>query len=578
MMTKLFCRPVVYWCGGVALLLSGCVDDSYDLNKIDKTMRVEVESLTIPLQFEDGIKFGDLIDISDNELVGVEDSNGNYFLQQSGTFQSEDIRINEIVASPTANEFKSIPFPIRGNANNTVDFDVEQYANFDFEFGYDEVDPYIREIVGGDVEFNITFMVETGIPCKLEDLTFRLPSGMIGSVQGNHGEVETNGDLLCFKNVDCPDGTFVFDYQVTRLNIKDAGGVLTAHANGDYGVFHLKNNLALIKGKIIATETQNGLVVATISLGDIRVKTIDGSIKYTFDDISHVATLEDLPDLLKNPNTHLSLANPQLYLEINNPFGKYGAQASTQIVMKQERINPDDYLKESARYVSTTKPVEITENELQYFVFSEYDPGADGHFAGASWTKMDGLGNIVYGKGMPNSLEFIFVDPVLDSENVRNFPIGNNDDPINIKGSYTFYAPLAFGENAQVVYTQEQRGWGIEDMVVTGLEITADVTSTVPVAVKLNAYPIVKDENGDPKVVEDIEITSTEIGGLAENKPVTIKMNFKGVKELTGLDGMRYTATLISADQGAIGPNQELSLKNLRINISGYYDLSDDDK
>ena len=43
---------------------------------------------------------------------------------------------------------------------------------------------------------------------------------------------------------------------------------------------------------------------------------------------------------------------------------------------------------------------------------------------------------------------------------------------------------------------------------------------------------------------------------------------------------MRYTITLLSAskgNEGALGPENSLDLKNLKITVSGHYDLTEED-
>ena len=581
-MTKLFYRPVAILCGGFALLLSGCIDDSYNLSEIDYTMRVEVKELTIPLRFEDGIKFSDLIDTDQIDVV-----DNDYVILREGTFGSEEIKIAAITGNPDVKEStKLIPFYAVSGQSVKLPDELVKLSNFEFEFEFNQVDRYIRAITGGDVDFDITLSVNTGISCTYNDLSFVMPKGMAGhvSTSGNYTATETVTDntmTVKFTNVRTANGEFKFTYHVDRLTLPsnaiepDKGDI--ADDGTRYGRFFIASEIALGSCSITADQTGQGQFEASLELGSFTVHTIDGSVKYNVDDFQEKTELGDLPDLLKDPNTHLSLANPQIYLQINNPFAVNNIKASTAVEIKQGRYNASDFINGIGMQATTKEPVTISAESEQLFVLSDTElTGSEIYqpFAGAKWCQVSGLGDIVYGKGMPDYLDFRFYGITLDSDDVKNFPIGR--EVSGISGKYAFYAPLAFGDNAQVVYSEDQTGWDLKDMVVTALEITADVTSTVPVAVKLNAYPIVKDENGESKVIEDIEINSTEIGGLKENEPVTIKMNFKGVKELTGLDGMRYTATLHPANKGAIGPDQELSLKNLRINISGYYDISDD--
>ncbi len=572
-MDKIKCYSLSGLCLAALAALTGCVDKSYDLDNYDNTARVLIKDLTLPVEFTGGVKFSDVVDIEDNDLVKT-DAQGNYVLIQSGDFESEAIRINEIEATPNVENFESQVVPIVGIAGQPIDFNVEQYARFDFEFSFDLVDGYIRDITRASVDFNINFKVETGIPCKLTNLSFRLPTGMTGAVVGNYDMAPANGNLITFNSVSVPNGVFTFSYHVTDIDIKEAGGRFIFAGNGDYGVFELKNSISLVSGKLEATQSGNGSLKASFNIGTIKVNTIDGSVKYTIDDIVEHTSLDELPELLKDPHTHLGLVNPQLYLHVNNPFAQYGAEASTKITLNQLRPDNSGFLPQSQKSVTTANPVTVTDDEVQEFVLSDVKPAElYSEFPTAKWTRLQGLGNIVYGEGLPTELEFIFTDPMLDSDHVKNFPIGREVGTVH--GKYAFYAPLDFSAGSQVVYTQDQQGWDLSDIVVNKFEITTNVTSTIPVGVILSAYPIVLDDDGNAKVDYNVPISATEIEASAVNQPVVIKMNGT---EVRNLDGMRYTVTLKTDQPGAIGPDKELQLNDVRVTVSGYYDFSDDDK
>lgn len=571
-MTKLVWRPLALVCGSAALLLSGCVDDSYDLDNIDDSVQLKVDNLTIPLEFSEGVKFSDVVDLTDNDLVEV-DAQGNYVLLKTGDFESELIEINEINATPNLESFRSEPLPIAGIAGQLLPIpaEVADYACFNFEFDYDMVDAYIRDISEAEVDFDITLKVSLGIPCVFSDLSFRLPSGMTGKVSGNHGEVQESGSIVTFKRVDAPRGEFEFKYHVTELDVRGAGGVFTPKGNGEYGVFHLENSIALTGGKIQTTTTASGSIQASFTLGTIRVNSISGSVRYSIDDFSESATLEGLPDLLTDKQTRLGLVNPQLYLRVHNPFGEYGAEASTGITLSQERASQSDFLPESCKSVSTSTPIEVTSAETQMFLLAASKPEHIYEaYAGVVWNPkyaLPGMGNIIYGQGMPDRLQFAFSNPTLDSDAVSNFPIGR---PVGrVYGDYAFYAPLDFSTGSQVVYTQEQSGWDLQDFVVNSVDITTDVTSEIPVDVQLSVVPLVIGEDGELTEDRDVVVTPVSIPAKASGKTVTLKVSGGNICHL---DGMRYTVTLLANGQGgSFGPETSLDLKNLKVTVSGYY-------
>ncbi|MDE5749303.1 MAG: hypothetical protein K2H87_00870, partial [Duncaniella sp.] len=79
-------------------VLTGCVDDKYDLSDIDQTVQVAVNDLTIPLNV-DAVTLSTLFDLDENDpdaIVKVVD--GVYAIEKRGSYSSSDLSI----------EFKSV--------------------------------------------------------------------------------------------------------------------------------------------------------------------------------------------------------------------------------------------------------------------------------------------------------------------------------------------------------------------------------------------------------------------------------------------------------------------------------------
>lgn len=581
---------------GVSLgVLPGCVDKSFDLDNFDDTARLDVKDLTLPLEFTGAVTFKDVVgDLeAENDLVHV-DANGNYVLIQGDDFESDEIYINPIVAAPDVAAFKNEPpLEVPVVANVPVDLtalNVGDHVIFPFNFDFDLVDNYIRDITFAKVESSIDFTVETGVNCTISDLSFAIPEGMNGYVESNftsHFDYAT-GTITFDKVQISASAPFRFQFHVTELDVKRAGGKFTYGGNGEHGVFHLENRIKLVGGKLMATQSGKADLVASFSLQPIDIKTVSGSITYRLDDIDQAADIYDLlPEILRDPQTELALVDPQLYIEVENPFAKYGCSAHTNVTLKQSRDNANDYIlsgdgPKSVISVTTARPVNIDapadwtgETHTERFVFSNTDKPSFiyGEFSGAQPVKLPGLGYIIYGKGLPTSLDFIITDPVIDSNEVHDFPIGQSVG--RVTGRYCFYAPLDFANGSQVVYTQEQTGWDITDLIITKFQIATTVTSSVPVDVILSAYPIVRDEKGNEVVDRSVKVTSTVIEANAKDKPVVIKMEGGEVRDLRG---MQYTVTLKADGQGgSIGENIALDMEKVRVTVSGYYDFEDDD-
>ena len=69
-------------CAGSALLLTSCVDDSYDVNKIDLTMKLGSEGLSAPLGNTEKIYLDDILSVDESVKL---DANNLYYLVEDGT-------------------------------------------------------------------------------------------------------------------------------------------------------------------------------------------------------------------------------------------------------------------------------------------------------------------------------------------------------------------------------------------------------------------------------------------------------------------------------------------------------------
>ena len=105
--------------GSLALVLSGCIDKDYDLANIDTTSEFQVNDLVLPIQI-DPVKLGDIITVKPGDKIKEVTLNGKtfYALEASGEFESDSIRISDIIndmmdgqeneapLSPLSDEFK----------------------------------------------------------------------------------------------------------------------------------------------------------------------------------------------------------------------------------------------------------------------------------------------------------------------------------------------------------------------------------------------------------------------------------------------------------------------------------------
>lgn len=551
----------------VALMFCGCTDDSYNIEDIDATAQVTINDLTLPLNLAP-VEFDDLVDLSDEECVEI--INGDYVLIKNGQFSSDEINVSSINAK-TQDDFTptSERLPIFGG--NAVAITPTHY---DFHYQYEGVDEYIISLTGGTVNFDmvteITTTDDSGRPvnCTYSDMTFALPAGLYGTCVETGKEIKPgDSPIVSFPgNTECSDGVFRFTYHVTSFDCSTSGASL----NTSTREFNYNGRISLTAGKVKANSGSGsyGNVSVNFHLGELKVEKFDGRVKYQLEGVNvDPITLDNLPDVLTQDETQITLNNPQIYLTMSNPLYTYGVEGESDLKISQER---NSGAVQEADLVSKINLQAVSGNQV--FCLSPVKPDAYyTPFDNASWLKMNNLGKILYGNGLPEALNIDFGNPCMKEKDVTGFVLGQNLG--KVEGDYTFYAPLEFKDNSRIIYTDTQTGWGLGDddnsLTISQFAIKAHCTSELPLDVELRAEPI--DNNGN--IIPGVVITpvAVEAGG---SKDIAFEMT-QG--EITNLDGIRYTVRLASdEDIAALQPTMHLTLTNLKVIISGKYLIKDD--
>ncbi len=543
------------FCVAISVGLVGCIDENYDLSDIDTTVQIDVKDLVIPLNMSE-MRLNSIIDLDDDGVL--KEINGEYVIIQEGDLHSDEIKINSIeIDSPDGSlQSKSVTLAAGQAVKNP------RYAH-DFSYHTEGVDDYVDQIESAEVVWRIGMPLQTSsTDVVFRNPVYKIPEGLkgypsVGVYDETTSTVTVTGD---FHILD-------FSFNVTEIDCT---------ANPDFKFdkedhsIEFPGYVALVGGEIvnIGTETITGATVSVDFQFDVMtVKTITGYVHYQTDNLtSERIVLEDIPDYLSQPGTSLIMDNPQIYITASNPLASYGVTASTGIVISQYRADDNGDL-DSISGIEMPEPLRIGAVEgAQSFCLSPDDPGSQGYdkFPDAVWHSYPGLGRIVYGEGLPQELGIYFQNPGMDHCYVTKFEVGKNLG--ELKGTYTLYAPLAMEAGSQVRYSGRETGWGLEnDLTVTTLQLTASVSSTLPVNVHVEAWPL--DMNGE-------RISNVEIKGADVAAGTSTDLNITITGEIAGLDGIEYVAKVISGDNTAgitLKPSQGLDFSGIRIKVSGHY-------
>lgn len=584
----------------LALSLTACIDDAYDLSDIDSTVGIKVNDLVVPLKL-DAITLQNLFDIEENSQI--KEINGEYAILEEGSFESNSINIPS---------FK-IPAPEIDPISETLD--LVSYGMGDSQLTFTNKSPYISipddfclfdaEIPETSASFNISaqnidsalvkideiganFIIELFISfsgldsilnsVELENLVIELPKGLKATAS-NDGNYNSSTGLLTYSKLIISDSNFQkkLTLSVSSIDANEAGMELsngkllleTSYSiSGRLAIYGRNLKKPVDTDKLLNLKQTTYLLNVKFPDDDIEVVDFTGDIRYRYKGIdASPIIIDDLPNLLVQEGTDIRIVNPQIYLSINNPlYNDYQLYATGGIELiptpKSDITFETNLMFDRATNQFCLSPTPPEKMYLEGFTFVEFS----------------NLGDILSGDQLPSKIDIEVVNPEVPQQTVHNFVLGQSFE--TVKGSYTFYTPLALTNEAQIHYIDTINGWSDEELdrlKVDRLDINAKVESNVPVGFKVIAYPIDKSGNEITKNGQPIEAILQSIGADGEtNDMLQAIANTNVVIEIDGplieIDGIILKAILSGAEGNkALKPNQKIKFTDIQLKVTGEY-------
>lgn len=558
-------------------MLTGCVDDKYDLKDIDKTSQFTVDNLTVPINVSQ-IKLENIIDLDDNENIKKVEQDGKeyYAIVKDGVIAPTEFSLNPIhVASPALNPSQfSVAIPGGGMTVSgelpAIDFPEIplQIYNFDMH-NVDKALLELKSIKTSDpLKVEVTLSIPQGLAggsnyIAFQNLEIQLPWGLVSSQEGYNQET---GVLTVSELPVEADGTAHLNFDALGLDLSGKGKI-------ENGELNINGQVGIKKGQIKITVNNVTLpssldIRADYSVSAFDVAKFSGQINYDMDAI-HIdpISLNDLPDFLDSPETNLVIANPQILVNIQNPVGGYGLEGKGKIEL-----------------ISTFKNGKTIQRESDEFslVGSQSSLAFCTQEDGYTYVDFEGLRNVLSttegdyepvpgdADGLPTSIK-VNINEINFAGEVEDFPLGNIG---TAEGDYAFNAPLGFGPGSIVVYETTVDGWSsetLDDVNINTINLDAICTTDLPVSVQVSVTPI--DKYGKEIPVKE-ESALFEVQPKAQNTPVTLSIqSLNG--PITNLNGVRFHAIVMQNDPDngdALGPNLHIMFDNIRVTVDGYYE------
>lgn len=553
------------------IALPSCVDDKYDLSDVDTTVRVDVNELTLPIKLDE-IKLESIL--KEGDRVKIID--GAYTVVESGRFES-----NPVYVEPVWIKSQNIPMPPRvklpyvpGVVTGDVLLDFSTPES-EYNFSAKNLPYQITGIdaIGADLTFEFELTVinydKVARAVELRDVVVQLPKGLtITDASGGVYNPET-GELAMPTLTH--DGFVRFYIHASRADFEAMGATFDydQHKVDVNGVVNFKSGkLALIdlveNGP--ATEIQ---IIVSYTIPDFKLKTFSGGIKYDFDAVTFSdIRLSGMPDLLNQPGTNLKIANPCIFLKVDNPMQSYGlyAQAGLTIYALHK-------LEETA-YSIDNPYFTIGNNHadgVYTFCLSPKMPASTPEgFEDAEHVPYTKLSDVLSNAdnpeyGIPSSLTIRLNNPQIPDQKIVDMPIGSFLKAA--RGDYEFRAPIALMEGSSIIYEETVTGWGsdeFDNFTITQLDVDAQLACDIPIGLDIEAYPV--DVKGNQ--IGNVQIVGAHIN--AGSEPQDVRLHITG--DIKGFDGIRYVAKATAgAGDEVLRTDMNIRVLNLRPTFSGYY-------
>lgn len=552
-------------------LLTGCVDDKYDLTDIDTTSRFTVDNLTVPINLSE-IKLENVINLDDNEnieKIPMEGGKECYAIVKEGIIDPTDFKLSGIhVNSPALNpsEFVvNIPSGIDLSRAGLPAIPFPEIPLQRYDFNMKDIDKALIELYNvksvNPIKIEVTLSVPQSLAGSNNELSFhnlevQLPWGLITDQEGY--EKETG--MLSVEQIPVDiNGQAKLSVEAIGLDLEGKGVI-----NG--GNLDIVGSVGIKSGEIKISVNNVALPSSVDIRADYYVSSFDissfsGKIDYNMDSFNIAPiSLSGLPDFLDSPETNIVIANPQIIVSINNPVAQYGLKGTGKIQLTSSFNNGESIERESSEFI-----LEGTHSDLAFCTPKE----------GFTYISFDGLRNVLSSSstnpdGLPSSIK-VNIRDLKFAGTVSDFPLGYVG---SADGIYGFEAPLGFGIGSKVIYETTEGDWGSEDLDkvnINKIHLNANCTTNLPVGVQLRLYPV--DKQGNVIAVKE-ESALFSVEAKCTNSPV--ELTIEGLNgPIHGFDGIKFRAYVSQENENnteALGPDLFIKLDAIRVTVDGYYE------
>lgn len=569
------------------LTVTGCVDNKYDLDQLDKTVTVGGD-LTLPGSSTGTYTLGEVLDLKPNSAIrpvaageyGLQA--GDYVLEQNTkpTGSSIDVpavNLTDIKGSQVKVNIPNIPCGIPGGGIQEVPLDVEATA----KLATSNVDPTITALTALTCDVPIEIVLGYNSPDYNGDIVFQ--NGYMISFDKSWTLAITDAATADFLEF-VPGSTHQLRFKKTmtvnknnKLNIRlklnqldfsklPAGQGFVPGKNGAAGSFalsaaiNLDGNVTVDLGALSSLplgKKTNIEIVTDAKVVSATLTSFSGKIDPKININNTSFTINDIPDFLSDNGNCLDIANPMFNVSVENTSPIAVELGATITAYKDGKATAVVKIGAPA-----TEAIVLEGNGSTKLCLS---PSGKAE-AGAKGIKVANLGSLL--NTVPDRIEITDIKAQAVDRSYT-LQLGRN---YTFSSSYNVVVPLSFGKDMRLNYSTTDTGWNSDLGKYSFNEavISLNVDNTIP----LDMVPdvVLLDKNG--KQFGGVQVTITgnvAAGSLDKPTQSQIKISVSG-KQLDGLDGMRLDFTAKS-NPNYLGVNlnekQSLRFTDLKLGIKG---------
>lgn len=565
-------------------LVTGCTNSDYDFNEIDATMGFGGDGLELPASSTMDIPLKDVLDLEENGSVKLDDE-GNYLFQLTGSGSSEANPKIEPIRLEGRSYNANIPISLSASAKATRSLTASSGIPEVKEkmFEYHGVDKSVKSLTKANMKpvtmkLTLGFSGISSVISKIKKATLTLPgylslNRVVGD--GNDMPIPTSPRIDIADISTSRDMVLTITSNELLFSEQDAYGTLSIAEDGKIdmdGYFGLKIDDFELTG---TPSTANMSIAAKVEVENIELTSATG----VFDPEVNFGTLGEVdvtgvPDFLSDDNVVADLANPQILLTINNEMNVAATVKATVTATKSGQTTATVQLPEMYIEKNSVSPT------TQICICRAKTAGLTAQYGEKNVYAVSNLSTLI--NKIPDHVSIGNVEARADQSQEATVEFGK---PYHITPGYKVYAPLAFGKDAVIEYSDQFDGWNddIDDLELsenTYVRLTADAISKVPAALILEAHPLGIGGADISNLIEvnikKGEVSASTDGETAVTSPLEVEIREKVKGGLKQLDGLSYKVQGKATHNGTtvegitLNANKHtLKLNNIKVKLVG---------